>query len=163
MNAELAKRANGNASRDEALRLLRSVYATARRQLALLRRATGLGSALVWALAEIASQPGLRVGDLADRMRVHPSTASNLCTRLRKEGLATTKTANDDRRAMCIFITAEGKVRLRRAPQPHRGVLAEALARMSVEECRRVAESLAPLRRELASVYGASDGLQPLE
>lgn len=142
---------------------MRSVYATARRQLALLRRATGLGSALVWALAEIADQPGLRVGDLADRMRVHPSTASNRCTRLRKEGLATTMPASDDRRALCIYITAQGTATLRRAPQPHRGVLAEALSRMSAEECRRVADSLIPLRRELTSIYGVSDGLQPLE
>jgi hypothetical protein len=53
------------AARDSALLALRSVYATTRRQLAVLRRTTGLGSALVWALAEIEEQPGLRVGDLA--------------------------------------------------------------------------------------------------
>lgn len=162
MNEGTAKPSNVE-SCDAALQSLRSVFATTRRQLALLRRATGLGSALVWALAEIAQSPGLRIGDLAQRMRIHPSTASNLCTQLRGKGLATTTPAADDRRAMCMFVTTAGRAQLRRAPQPQRGLLREALLRMSAEECRQLAEALAPLRRELASVYGADDGFEPLE
>lgn len=151
------------AARDSALSSLRSVYATTRRQLAVLRRTTGLGSALVWALAEIAEQPGLRVGDLAERMRIHSSTASNLCTRLRGDGLVRTSPATDDGRALSIYLTAEGRTTLRKAPGPQRGVLKVALSQMTAEECRVLVAALSPLLRELASLYGVADGFQPID
>jgi DNA-binding MarR family transcriptional regulator len=128
-----------------------------------LRRTTGLGSALVWALAEIEEQPGLRVGDLAGRMRIHASTASNLCTRLRHDELVRTAPAADDRRALCIYLTPAGRAKLRKAPGPQRGVLKVALAQLSAVECRVLVEALAPLLRELGSMYGVADPLQPLE
>jgi DNA-binding MarR family transcriptional regulator len=142
---------------------LRSVFATTRRQLAALRRTAGLGSALVWALAEIEERPGLRVGDLAERMRIHSSTASNLCTRLRGEGLVRTSPAADDGRALSIYLTPEGRAKLRKVPGPQRGVLKVALSQMSVEECRNLTAALAPLLRELRSVHGVGDGFQPLD
>jgi DNA-binding MarR family transcriptional regulator len=151
------------AARDAALLSLRSIYATTRRQLTALRRTTGLGSALVWALAEIGERPGLRVGDLAQRMRIHSSTASNLCTRLRGDGLVRTSPASEDGRALCIYLTAEGRATLRKAPGPQRGVLKVALSRMKAEECRVLVAALAPLLRELGSVYGVADGFQPID
>jgi DNA-binding MarR family transcriptional regulator len=152
-----------SAARDSALLSLRRVYATTRRQLAALRRTTGLGSALVWALAEIEEQRGLRVGDLAERMRIHSSTASNLCTRLRSDGLVRTSPAAADGRALCIYLTAEGRATLRKAPGPQRGVLKVALSRMTAAECRVLVAALSPLLRELGSVYGVGDGFQPID
>jgi DNA-binding MarR family transcriptional regulator len=150
-------------ARDAALLSIRKVYATTRRQFAALRRTTGLGPARVWALAEIDEQPGLRVGDLAARMRIHSSTASNLCTRLRGDGLVRTSPAADDRRALRIYITAQGRAKLRKAPGPQRGILKVALSKMTAEECRCLVDALAPLLLELGSMFGIDDGFQPLE
>jgi MarR family transcriptional regulator, organic hydroperoxide resistance regulator len=122
-----------------------------------------LGSALVWALAEIEEQPGLRVGDLAERMRIHSSTASNLCTRLRNDGFVRTSSAAADGRALCIYLTAQGRATLRKAPRPQRGVLKVALSRMTAAECRVLVAALSPLLRELGSVYGVGDGFQPID
>lgn len=163
MKNRTAKGSARGAAHDEALFLLRSIYATTRRQLTTVRRATGLGSALIWALKEIVDSPGLRVGDLATRMRIHPSTASNLCARLRREGLIALEKTPEDGRAMCIVATARGAARLRNAPQPQRGVLNAALARLSAAQTRQLAKALRPLRQELAQLYGSSDGLRPLE
>jgi DNA-binding MarR family transcriptional regulator len=160
----LTGRRNGSQeARDAALLALRSVYATTRRQLAAMRRATGLGSALVWALAEIAEQPGLRVGDLAERMRIHSSTASNLCRRLRDDRLVRARAAVEDGRAVGLYLTSDGRATLRKAPLPPRGVLKVALARMSARECGRLVDALAPLLRQLAEVYGPGDGFQPID
>ncbi len=150
-------------ARDAALLSIRKLYATTRRQFAALRRKTGLGPARVWALAEIDEQPGLRVGDLAARMRIHSSTASNLCTRLRSDGLVRTSPAADDRRALRIYITAQGRAKLRKAPGPQRGILKVALSKMTAEECRCLVDALAPLLLELGSMFGIDDGFQPLE
>lgn len=132
-----------------ALRSLRGLYASMRQRSGQVRRATGLGSAFVWALAEIAARPGTRIGDLAERLRVHPSTASNLCARLRRQGLVTSRVAENDRRAMRLYVAAKGKVLLRKVPAPTRGNLAEALDRMSDKECRDLSRALEPLAREV--------------
>lgn len=163
MRTRASKGSANGAAHDEALLLLRSIYATTRRQLTTVRRATGLGSALIWALKEVVETPGMRVGDLAARMRIHPSTASNLCARLRREGLVAREKTPEDGRAMCIVATAKGAIRLRNAPQPQRGVLNVALAQLSDAQARQLAKALQPLRRELVRLYGDSDGLRPLE
>src|SRR5205085_5268796 len=51
--------------------------------------ASGLGGAQLWALQEIASEPGLGAGELAQRLAIHPSTASNLVRRLEEMSLVT--------------------------------------------------------------------------
>ncbi len=113
------------------------------------RRATGIGSASIWALAEIAARPGLRVADLAGELRVHHSTASNLCAQLRREKLISTRRSPDDRRATSLFITAKGSAALEKVP-PRRGGLVEALQRLSRQECRALSLALVPLMRAAA-------------
>ena len=59
--------------------LLRSMEAHYRR----VEESSGLGGAQVWALSEIAATDGgLTVGELADKLAIHLSTASNLVRRL---------------------------------------------------------------------------------
>lgn len=136
--------------REEALRSLRGVYALMRHRSVQVKRATGLGSAFVWALAEIAEHPGARIGDLAERLRVHPSTASNLCARLRRESLVTARKSNQDRRAMCLFVAAKGRALLSKVPPARPTSLAGALASLSSEECRALSRALDPLTRAVA-------------
>ena len=136
--------------------MVRAVYVAMRRQLTRQRRATGLSAAVLWALAEIVDSPGLRIGDLARRMRMHPSTVSNLCARLRSAGLVAATAAANDRRATCIRATPRGESILRQAPKPQRGVLHEALAHLSVDECRKLSAALGPLERQLTAAAAAS-------
>lgn len=91
-------------------------------------RRSRLGGAQLWALAEIASTPRLTVGDLASRMAIHLSTASNLVKRLEGLGLAARRREPGDRRRVALAITAAGRRRLKAAPRPTQGVLQEALA-----------------------------------
>lgn len=162
MKPALVLRAAPSNPRHQALRSLRSIYAAARRHMTRTRRVTGLNATLVWALDEIGRQPGMRVGDLAARLRVHPSTASNLCRQMRVAGLIASKTPGEDRRAMCLFPTVRGRTLLRRAPRPHRGILVEGLAGLTKEECRQLLIAVTPLRRQLVSLLADEDELQPL-
>jgi DNA-binding MarR family transcriptional regulator len=142
-----AARSDSTDPREEALRSLRGLYASMRHRSGQVRRATGLGSAFVWALADIAAHPGTRIGDLAERLCIHASTASNLCARLGREGLVISRPAKMDRRAMCLFIAARGKALLGKVPPARRASLARALGRLTAEECRALSRALEPLTR----------------
>lgn len=112
-------------------------------------RGSGLGGAQLWALAEVVSPPGLTLGELARRLAIHLSTASNLVTRLEELGLVERRRAAADQRKVCISATAAGKRALRRAPRPSAGLLQEALMRMSPRELRSLRSDLACLLRRM--------------
>ncbi|MBK9394161.1 MAG: MarR family transcriptional regulator [Uliginosibacterium sp.] len=64
------------------LQQIRRIVRAAQRHSQLLEKSTGLPGAQLWALQEVVSDPGLRVGDLARRMHLHISTTSNLVDKL---------------------------------------------------------------------------------
>ena len=108
-------------------------------------RRSGLGGAQLWALSEVAPPPGLTLGDLAARMAIHISTASNLVSRLEDLGLVERRRVASDQRRVCISATAAGKRALKRAPRPSAGLLQQALMRMHRRELRALQSQLTRL------------------
>ena len=106
---------------------------------------SGLGGAQLWALSEVSKPPGLTMGDLAGRLAIHVSTASNLVSRLEALGLVERRRAASDQRQVCISATAAGKRALKRAPRPSAGLLQEALMRMDRRELRALQTQLTRL------------------
>ena len=68
------------------------------------------------ALQEIGARPGLGVGDLAQALRVDPSTASRLAEALVSKGWVQRTPVAGNRRAVTLLLTAEG---LRQVRQLH--------------------------------------------
>jgi DNA-binding MarR family transcriptional regulator len=112
-------------------------------------RHSGLGGAQLWALAEVAAPAGLTMGELAGRLAIHVSTASNLVNRLEGLGLVERHRAAEDQRKVCIRITAAGRRSLKRAPRPSAGLLQQALLRMEPRELRALRAQLARLLRRM--------------
>jgi DNA-binding MarR family transcriptional regulator len=112
-------------------------------------RRSGLGGAQLWALSEAAHPSGLTLGELAARLAIHLSTASNLVSRLESLGLVERRREADDRRKVCIRATAAGKRALKRAPPPSAGLLQQALMRMDRRELLALQKSLARLLRRM--------------
>jgi DNA-binding MarR family transcriptional regulator len=106
---------------------------------------SSIGGAQLWALSEIAAEPDLSVGDLARRLAVHISTASNLVGRLEELGLVERKRVSRDQRVVQLSATALGRRTVKSAPQPAMGLLQQALLDLPPER-------LKALRRELAEV-----------
>jgi DNA-binding MarR family transcriptional regulator len=104
-----------------------------------------IGGAQLWALSEIAAAPDMSVGDLARRLAIHISTASNLVGRLEDLGLVERKRVSRDQRVVQLAPTALGKRTLKAAPQPAMGLLQQALLDLPPER-------LKALRRELSEV-----------
>ena len=147
MNPPTAPRASRGAAIGalDVLQQLRVVVRLAGSHSARLERATGIPGAQLWALHEIGLADGLKVGELAQRLRVHQTTASNLLNRLEAAGLVRKGRSPQDQRVVHISLTAAGRKALTRAPGPTRGLLPNVLDGMSAAQLRRVHDGLAVL------------------
>lgn len=127
------------------LRRFRIVFNAVKAHFQQVEKRAGVGGAQVWALSLIAASPGLRVGQLAGLMDIHPATASNLVRNLLQAGLLESVRDDADRRTVRLNIMAAGREVLRRAPGPFAGVLPDALARLDAQTLLRLESDLGRL------------------
>lgn len=144
------------------LRRFRVVLRSVNRHLAETRRRSGIPSAQLWALAQVAASPGLRVSDLAHALAIHQSTASNLLDALARSGLVRRSRSAHDARVVRLEVTPRGRRVMARAPQPLQGLLITALQRLTPAQLRRLDEALEPL---IAALDRADrrQGFRPLD
>ena len=150
-----------NKERSQALQGLRVLMRAAQRHSMQIEKQCGVSGAQLWVMQEIWEQPGLRMGELAARMSIHQTTASNLVEALVKKSQVRKLRDQPDQRVVSLSLTEQGQAVIAAAPQPARGLLPGALARLD-------AVSLAQLNTGLAALLAvvAPDdrqaGLQPL-
>ncbi len=133
----------------QVLRQFRLVYGEVRHHFQEVEKRVGIGGAQLWALSEIARDPGLGVTDLALHMDIHQSTASNLVRHLLRKGLVSSERSALDRRNVLLKPTAEGLGLLASAPDPHEGVLPGALLQLPTSTLRQLSEHLGQLLQVL--------------
>lgn len=63
-------------------------------------------------LQTLSDSTGSRVGDLAERLHLAPSTVSGLISQMLTAGLLRRDTDPEDRRAAVVVVTAEGETQL---------------------------------------------------
>ena len=131
----------------EVLEQFRVIVKSIRRHYQDVERRAGVSGAQLWALAQIAEQPGGQVGELARALAVHQSTASNLVRDLEKRGLVTRTRRGRDLRHVQLYPSKQGLALLKAAPRPLIGVLQQALSEMP-------AARLVALHAQLAHVVG---------
>jgi MarR family transcriptional regulator, organic hydroperoxide resistance regulator len=134
-----------NVAELQALQSLRLIYASARRHDAQVRRSVAISGSQLWALSEIARREGMGVNDLAERMALHQTTASNLANALAKKGLIRRVRDGLDRRFVHLHLTSEGRRALKQSPGPHPGLLVDALRKIDSQHLRRLRRDLAAL------------------
>lgn len=134
----------------DVLQQFRLIFRAVKRHFQSVEEACGVSGAQLWALARIAAQPGLKVGELAKALAVHQTTASNLVDRLCRAGLVERRRSTRDQRVVELYPSRTGSAALGRAPEPLRGVLPDALAAMA--PAKRLALSL--LLTELTELMG---------
>ena len=129
----------------EALKLFRIIFKSANRHFHEIEKVAGIGGASLWALAEIGEIENLTVSRLANSMSIHQSTASNLIDKLESKGYITRIRSIDDRRVVYLSLTELGQGVLAKAPLPHRGILPDALMRLSPETLSEINHHLSLL------------------
>ena len=114
----------------DVLEQFRVIVKSIRRHYQDVERRAGLSGAQLWALAQVAGQPGTKVGDLARALAIHQSTASNLLRALEAQGLVTRERQRHDQRQVKLFASKKGLQLLKGAPRPLIGVLQQALSEL---------------------------------
>lgn len=143
------------------LQRFRVLIRTAQRHSQWVERQSGVTGAQLWAMCELAEKPGLRVGELAKRMALHQSTASNMIDKLESAGLVRKERTSADQRVVCLYLTQAGGSLLESAPSPARGVLPEALRMLPEEELARLQGSLDTVLAQIRYL-DEGFGMQPL-
>lgn len=129
----------------QVLRRFRIVFNAVKTHLRQVEKSVGIGGAQLWALSVIHDHPGIGMGELAQSMDVHQSTASNLVKALVAQELVATARSTTDRRAVALTLLPAGKRLIKKAPMPFTGVLPDALARLEPAALRRLDKDLGQL------------------
>lgn len=139
------------------LRRFRTVFNAVRNHFRNVETSVGISGAQVWALSEVAANPGMGVGQLAGKMDIHQSTASNLVRALLEAGLVVSEKGEVDRRAVHLRATARGMKALAKAPAPLTGLLPDALQRLDAATLQRLDRDLERVIRELKADPGMAN------
>lgn len=141
------KIAMGTASPQSAvvLRRFRVVFNAVRTHFKQVEKRVGLGGAQVWALSVIRDQPGIGLGELARRLDVHQSTASNLVKGLLAKGLIRADKGRADKRQVQLEALPEALALLAKVPGPFEGVLPVALDQLPSQTLQQLDQNLAEL------------------
>lgn len=121
----------------------------------------GVTGAQLWIMKEIDVTPGLRVGEVAKKLAIHQTTASNLLDALEKKGMIGKTRQVTDQRIVNLSLTEKGKLLMKKAPEPVRGLLPEALSQMKGDDLLRLGESMDVLLQSIQQV-DEEFALQPL-
>lgn len=116
------------------LQRFRVIIRAAQKHSQWIEKQSGISGAQLWALQELSETDGLRIGELAERMALHQSTASNLLDRLEQMGLVRRERNHRDQRIVHVSLTPEGLKKLNSSPSPSRGLLPEALRQLAHED-----------------------------
>ena len=127
------------------LRRFRVVFNAVRTHFRQMEKQVGLGGAQVWALSVIKANPGIGMGEVASKLDIHQSTASNLIKALLRNELISLEKATEDRRNVHLKILPAGSRLLKNVSGPFEGVLPVALSNLTGETLQRLDEDLGQL------------------
>ena len=139
------------------LRRFRVVFNAVRTHFRQIEKDAGLGGAQVWALNVIQNEPGIGLGEVAKRMDIHQSTASNLIKTLQQKSLLEAKKEGADKRNVQLHVTPSGQALLAQTTGPFEGVLPIALGRLDETTLIRLDQDLEKLITLLQADESAGD------
>lgn len=106
------------------------------------------------AILRLIRDTDLRLGDLADRLRVKPSVASRAVAALESEGLVERTPDPDDARACRIHLTVAGRTELSTREDHVVGLVTDAFADWSPDQVRQSLQMLSRLERGVLDWVG---------
>lgn len=146
----------------EALKRFRLIFRAVQQHSQWVENCCGVTSAQLWAMWELAKNPGLKVTDLAGTMSIHQSTASNLLEKLAKKGFIKRERIKEDQRVVTVSLTMEGMDLLERAPSPPQGILQHSLFQMPEGTLRPLVKYLDVLIKVM-EIKDCEASMQPLD
>lgn len=139
----------GKATAVDVLQQFRIVIRAAQRHSGWIEKQCGVTGTQLWLMQELAETPGLRVGELAQRLAIHQTTTSNMLNALVERRLLVKERDSSDQRVVTLGLTKEGVTLVKKAPKPARGLLPEALRKLEQARLTDLARGLQALLDEM--------------
>ncbi len=105
----------------------------------------GITGPQLWALKTLSQSGELSLGELSERMYLHPSTITGVVDRLEKKGYVVRGRGEEDRRVIKVQLTAEGKRLVRKTPNPVQGKMIYGLRGLRREKLNLICDSVQKL------------------
>lgn len=125
------------------LRDFRMVFSSIQKHFKNVEAQCGISGSQLWVLWELRNRPGLKVSELATKLSIHQSTASNLIDKLARRSMLQKQRQDVDQRVVRLFITEQGLQVLEKAPGAPRGILLDALEQLNAQDLQLLHSSLA--------------------
>lgn len=105
----------------------------------------GITGPQLWTLKTIYQNGSLSLGDLSQRMYLHPSTISGVIDRLEKKGYVLRDRDQKDRRVVKVDLTSKGNRLVKKVPNPVQGRMIYGLSKLKKEELKHIYNSVQKL------------------
>ena len=105
----------------------------------------GITGPQLWVLKTVFKNGGLPLGELSQKMYLHPSTITGVVDRLEKKGYVSRDRDQEDRRVVMVQLTPKGKRLVKRAPNPVQGKMIHGLRQLRKEKLDFIHESVQTL------------------
>jgi DNA-binding MarR family transcriptional regulator len=105
----------------------------------------GITGPQLWVLKTVFKNGGLPLGELSQKMYLHPSTVTGVVDRLEKKGYVSRDRDPEDRRVVMVQLTPKGKRLAKRAPNPVQGKMIHGLRQLRKEKLEFIHESVQTL------------------
>jgi DNA-binding MarR family transcriptional regulator len=146
----------------EVLGLFRMIFRSSSKHSEDIEKAVGVSGTQLWALAEIKEITNITVNNLAKSMALHQSTISNLIDKMERKNLIQRVRSTEDKRVVYLSLTTAGEDMLQKAPSPVKGILVDALTRMSDEDITQLQNNLTNLITSLGTSVSVQSAKVPL-
>lgn len=143
------------------LKNFRIIFNSVKKHSSQIEEQCGISSSQLWLLWELYKTPGLKVTELAYKLAIHQSTASNLIEKAVKKALISKKREDQDQRVVRLYLTQAGMEVVMKAPGSPRGVLREAIDRLPTQDLMLLQQSLENLIGQI-KLKDEADAMKPL-
>lgn len=139
----------------QALRRFRVIFKAVKGHFQQVEKITGTGAAQLRAMSILREQPGIRLSELAHRMDIKQSTASNLVKTLISRSMVVSARDKVDRRVLQLHLLPDGDKVLQRMKAPYIGVLPKALQTLPAATLQQLNEHLDLLIEQMQLDFSA--------
>ncbi len=138
----MVKEVAPSAAISEIMQALRRIFKSIQDYSQEVSKKFGITGPQLWALKTISANGSLSLGELSQRMYLHPSTISGVVDRLEKKNYVHRDRAKEDRRVVQVRLTPKGKSLARRAPNPIQGKMVFGLGKLKRNQLHSIYDSL---------------------
>lgn len=146
MNQTKVTRSELDAVTDAVLLASRALVAVASRSIAAVDDAVTLPQFRALVVLD-GDEGGMNVGSLANELRIQPSTATRLCDRLVRRGLARRRVNASNRREVTIVLTSDGRALVREVTRRRRREIASIMVKVPAAQRVAIVEALTAFRQ----------------